>query len=137
MDAKDLYPLSEKAPELVKTPTGKTLDELTVDGILSGDVTQADLAITPEALHLQADIAGAAGRHTLAENFHRAAELVNVPQDILMETYDMLRPGRSDYRSLNERAEMFREKYGAEKIATFIEEAAMIYERRNIFTKRY
>ena len=137
MNYRDIFPLAENAPDLVKSPTGKSLAELTVEGIMAGDVTQADLAITPEALHLQAEIADAAGRHALAENFRRAAELVNVPQDVLMETYDMLRPGRSSLQSLLERAEMFRRKFGAVKIAAFIEEAATVYERRGIFAKRY
>ena len=137
MNAKELFPLAENAPDRVKTPTGKSLSDLTVDGILAGDITQEDLAITPEALHLQAEIANSVGRHALAENFHRAAELVRVPQEVLMETYDMLRPGRSDLRSLLERAELFRREFNADRIAAFVEEAAVLYERRKIFTKRY
>ena len=35
------------------------------------------------------------GRPTLAQNFERAAELVNVPQDVIMQVYELLRPGRA------------------------------------------
>lgn len=137
MSVKNLYPLAENAPDLIKSPTGKSLSDLTVEGVVNGDVTISDLAISPEALHMQAEISSAAGRSTLAENFHRAAELVNVPQEVLMETYEMLRPGRSDWQSLRDRAEHFRQKYGADLIAAFLEEAADTYKRRGLFTKRF
>jgi propanediol dehydratase small subunit len=137
MSIKDLYPLAEKAPDCVKTPTGKSLADITLDAVLAGDVTVADLAITPEALHLQAEIALAGGRHTLAENFHRAAELVTIPQEVIMETYEMLRPGRADRKTLHAQAEVLRSTYKAELLAKFIEEAAVAYERRGIFAKRY
>ena len=137
MDVEKLYPLAENAPDLIKSPTGKSLSDLTVEGVVNGDVTISDLAISPEALHMQAEIASAAGRSTLADNFHRAAELVNVPQEVLMETYEMLRPGRSDWQSLRDRAEHLRQKYGADLIAAFLEEAADAYKRRGLFTKRF
>lgn len=137
MSFKDLYPLAENAPNRVKTPTGKPLAAITLDAVLAGNVTAADLAITPEALHLQAEIALAGGRRTLAENFHRAAELVVIPQSVIMETYEMLRPGRADLETLHAQAEFLRSTYKAELLADFIEEAAAVYERRGIFTKRY
>ena len=137
MSAKDLYPLAENAPDRVKTPTGKLLSDITLDAVLAGEVTAADLAITPEALHLQAEIALAGSRRTLAENFHRAAELVAIPQDVIMETYEMLRPGRADLESLHAQADVLRYTYKAELLAKFIEEAATVYERRGIFVKRY
>ncbi|UXX81728.1 diol dehydratase small subunit [Roseovarius pelagicus] len=137
MSAKDLYPLAENAPDLIKTPSGKSLSELTVDAVMKDEVTAADFAISAEALGVQAEIADAHNRPALADNFRRAAELVSVPQDVLMETYEMLRPGRSDHSSLCERAEMLRCNYGADLMAKFIEEAADVYERRGIFAKRY
>ncbi len=54
-----------------------------------------DLRITPQALADQAEISRAAKRPTLALNFERAAELVDVPQDFIMSSYEMLRPGRA------------------------------------------
>lgn len=132
------YPLAEKRPELVETKAGKGLDEITLDGILSGRVTLDDLRITADALRQQAEIARAAGRDTLAANFERGAELVDVPQDVIMQVYELLRPGRATSKDeLNAAAKMLRDKYRAEKVAAFIEEAAEVYERRALFKRRF
>ena len=106
--------------------------------MLCGRIQSKDIGITPRALLLQADIARAGDRHALARNLERAADLVPVPQDVILETYEMLRPGRAESaQALRERAEMLRRRYGAAQIAELIEEAARVYERRGIFTKRY
>lgn len=127
------YPLAETAPERVGGARGKTLDDLSIDGVLAGDVSIEDLRITAAALEAQTGIARAAGRPALAANFERAAELVEVPQEVIMETYEMLRPGRAHTREdFTARAEMFRRDYGAEKIAVFLEAAAEIYLRRGV-----
>jgi propanediol dehydratase small subunit len=132
------YPLAEKRPEWVKTSRGKGLEELTLEAVRAGEVTLADLAITPRALCDQAHIAEAAGRPTLARNFERAAELVAVPNDVLLAVYEKLRPGRAGGRAeLMEAAALMRRDYGAERIAAFIEEAAEVYERRGLFSKRF
>lgn len=137
-DLHSLYPVAEKAPELVTTPTGKPLSDLTVEAVLAGRVKPEDIAITPQALLLQAGIARSVERHTLAQNLERAADLVSVPQDLILETYEMLRPGRAESaQALREQAQMLRRDYGATHIAELIDEAAQVYERRGIFTKRY
>ncbi|SCW69438.1 diol dehydratase small subunit [Ancylobacter rudongensis] len=134
----DLYPVAEKAPERVKTPTGKPLSALTLEAVLAGEIGAEDIAITPEALMLQAKIARAAGRATLAENFERAADLVGVPQELILDTYELLRPGRAgSAQELLDRAALLRRDYGAERVATLIEEAAAVYTRRGLFVKRY
>ncbi len=91
----DDYPLSEQRPELIRGRGGKPLSEVTLDGLVGGKVSMEDLCITAEALGYQAQIARAAGRPTLADNFDRAGELVNVPQDFIMQVYELLRPGRA------------------------------------------
>ncbi|MCC2096432.1 MAG: glycerol dehydratase [Hyphomicrobiales bacterium] len=127
------YPLAQNMSERIGGARGKTLDDLSMESLLAGDVTIEDLRITPEALLAQAEIARAAGRATLASNFERGAELVGVPQEVIMDTYEMLRPGRArTRRELTERAEMFRRDYGAEKLAAFLETAAEIYFRRGL-----
>ena len=61
-----------------------------------------------------------------------------VPQDVILETYEMMRPGRvSDAGLLAARAEMLRRDYGAHAIAALIDEAVAVYERRNLFRRRY
>ena len=97
-----------------------------------------DLRITPEALKSQAEIARDAGRPTLARNFERAAELVEVPQDVIMAVYELLRPGRAASKEqLLQTAGMLRETYGAVLMAAFVEEAATTYEERGLFTYRF
>jgi propanediol dehydratase small subunit len=132
------YPLAEKMPERVRTPTGRPLTDLTVDNVLAGTVTAADIAITPEALRLQAGIARAASRETLARNFERAADLVGVPQAVILEVYELLRPGRAkNGAELRAKAQDMRRLYRANHVASLIDEAAEFYERRGLFSRRY
>ncbi len=42
------YPLANKHPEWVKTATNKTLDDFTLENVLSNKVTAQDMRITPE-----------------------------------------------------------------------------------------
>jgi propanediol dehydratase small subunit len=132
------YPIAEQRPDLVKGKRGKGLDALTLDRLLAGEVTLEDLRITPEALRLQAEIAEAAGRPTLALNFARAAELADVPQDVVMRIYELLRPGRAGSKEeLLAAARELREMHQARRMADFVEEAAAVYERRGLFVRRF
>jgi propanediol dehydratase small subunit len=132
------YPLAEMRPALVRGGRGKLLEEITLERLVDGDVSLEDLRITPEALRMQAEIASAAERDRLAANFERAAELVGVPQEVLMEIYELLRPGRArDKGPLLAAAQKLRQTYGAAKMAAFVEEAAEVYERRGLFTYRF
>lgn len=132
------YPLAEKLPGAIKGARGKSLAEITLDAVLDGSITIEDLRITPSALEAQAEVARAAGRPRLAENFLRAADLVGVPQDVVMRAYELLRPGRAKSSDeLLAMAHVMRETYKAERIALFIEEAAQVYEARGLFNKRF
>jgi propanediol dehydratase small subunit len=132
------YPLAETQPDSVIGKRGKALSDITLDALLAGNVTMDDLRITPQALTSQAEIARDAGRPTLALNFERAAELVNVPQDFIMEVYELLRPGRARTKQqLLDAATAMRESHGAHRIAKFIEEAAETYDERGLFTYRF
>ena len=132
------YPLAEKRREIVRGKRGKGLDELTLEALLEDRVTLEDLRITAAALCQQAEIARAAGRGTLAANFERGAELVDVPQDAIMRIYELLRPGRAQSQeALLAAARELRDQYGAKGIAAFVEEAAAVYERHGLFKKRF
>jgi propanediol dehydratase small subunit len=132
------YPLAENRPDLVKTARGKALQDLTLDAVMSGDITLEDLRITPQALLDQARVATLAGRPTLGRNFERAAELIAVPQDYLLKVYELLRPGRAKTKDdLLDAANTLRATYGATKMAAFVEEAAEVYEKRGLFTFRF
>lgn len=138
IDPRDFYPLSEKAPEKIRTANGLGLSDFTLEAVLEGRVTADDLAITPEVLRMQADVARSSGYDRLAENLERAAELANVPQALLLDTYELLRPGRADNaQQLHDRAEQLLGQYGATRIAALIHEAADVYQRRGLFTKRF
>ena len=63
---------------------------------------------------------------------------MEVPQDLLMAAYEILRPGRA--RSKDEilsLAATLRETYGATRIADFMTEAAEVYEKRGLFRFRF
>jgi propanediol dehydratase small subunit len=132
------YPLAEKHADKIKGGRGKVLSDVTLDAVLKNDATIEDLRITPKALRDQAEISRSAGRPRLADNFARAAELVNVPQDVIMQTYELLRPGRAKNKAqLMAAATDLRKSFGADRIASFIEEAAEVYEQRGLFSKRF
>ena len=132
------YPLAETRSAEIRGRRGKSLNDITLEAVVAGDVTMEDLRITPKALADQAEISRAANRPTLALNFERAAELVDVPQDFIMSAYELLRPGRAKSKQqLLDAAQAFRQVYKAQRMAEFIEEAAEIYERRGLFTYRF
>ena len=132
------YPLAETQPDDVKGKRGKSLNEITLEAVIAGSVNMDDIGITSLNLISQAEIAREANRPTLALNFERAAQLVDVPQDIIMQIYELLRPGRTTSKDdLLEAALKLRKTYKAELVATFLEEAADTYERRGLFAKRF
>ncbi len=133
-----LYPVAEKQAARLRTRTGKALDALTLEAVRDGCLEANDLAISPEALRLQAEVAEAAGRPQLGENLRRGAELAGVAQDTIFETYELLRPGRArDKAELLALAERYRQEFDAPESAALIEEAAEVYERRNLYQKRF
>lgn len=125
------YPLSAKRPELLKTPTGKSLSDITLEKVLSGEVTPKDVSIAPETLRMQAEIADGVGRTQFANNLRRAAELTAIPDARILEIYNALRPYRSTKQELLAIAEEMETKYKATINAAFVIEAAGVYERRN------
>ena len=124
------YPLANKHPEWVKTATGKTLEDITLENVLAGKVSAQDMRITPETLRIQAAIAKDAGRDRLAMNFERAAELTAVPDDRILEIYNALRPYRSTKEELLAIADDLEKQYRANTCAAFVREAAELYVQR-------
>lgn len=118
------YPLSEKSPRHLRTPSGLNFDSITLDAVLSGQVTMDDLRVTPEALRLQAGIAEAAGRPQLAGNLLRAAELANIPEKVILEVYEALRPGRTSRDRLLEVARQLEQEHAAPLCAALVREAS-------------
>lgn len=135
IDAKRDYPLAEKRPELVKTPTNKKLEDITLEAVLDGSVTANDVRISPETLELQAQISESVGKNAFARNLRRAAELIAVPDDRILEIYNALRPYRSTKQELLDIADELENKYDARINSAFVREAARVYDERNRLKK--
>ena len=103
------YPLANKHPEWVKTATNKTLDDFTLENVLSDNVTALDMRITPETLRIQAAIA---------------------TDDRILEIYNALRPYRSTKQELIAIADDLEQRYQAKICAAFVREAAELYVER-------
>jgi len=133
-----IYPVGEKQPDRVRTRNGRPLRELTLDNLLAGHVAASDFGITAEGLRLQAEVAEKAGRSNLAQNLRRGVELVEIPDTVLLEFYELLRPGRAQNADkLRAAANQLRDTYGAKETAALLEEAALVYERRGVFQRRF
>jgi len=130
-DPKSDYPLGARRPDLVSTPGGLGLDDVTLDAARTGRITADEIRATPETLRLQAAVALAAGRTQLADNLERAAELAAVPDDLLLEIYTTLRPRRATARELEEWASRL-DGFAASKTAAFVREAAVAYADRGL-----
>ncbi len=130
-DPKRDYPLGTRRPDLVSTPGGVLLADVTLDALRAGRIDAAEIRATPETLRLQAQVAHAAGRAPLAESLERAAELAGVPDDLLLAVYTALRPRRATAAELEEWAARL-EGHGAAKTAAFVREAVAAYEERGL-----
>ena len=125
------YPLGTRRPDLVSTPGGIPLEDVTLDALRAGELGAAEMRATPETLRMQAEVALAAGRTQLAESFERAAELAAVPDDLLLEIYTALRPRRATAVELEEWASRL-DVHEAPKTAAFVREAAAAYAARGL-----
>ncbi len=125
------YPLGARRPDLVTTPAGTPLEAVTLEAVREGSLSADDIRATPATLRLQAEVARAAGRTQLAANLERAAELAVVPDDLLLEIYTALRPGRASADELEAWA-MRLEGFGASSTAAFVREAAAAYADRGL-----
>jgi propanediol dehydratase small subunit len=126
------YPLGTQRPDLVRSPGGLGLDELTLDALRSGRLEASEMRATGETLELQAQVALAAGRAQLAANLRRAAELTVVPDEIILEVYTALRPHRSTATELLSWADRLERDFQAVATAAFVREARVVYEQRNL-----
>ena len=127
----DDYPLSERQPERLKTPSGLPFTEIDLEAVLAGKIQMKDLRVTSEALEWQAEIADDAGRHQLAENLRRASELARVPENKILQIYQMLRPGRASEEALMKAAEELETQFQAFRCARFVREAARAYFKQS------
>jgi len=126
------YPLGTQRPDLVRTPGGLGLEELTLDALRSGRLNASEMRATAETLGLQSQVALAAGRTQLAANLERAAELTGVPDEVILEVYTALRPHRSTADELESWADRLERDFQATMTAAFVREAGAVYAKRNL-----
>jgi propanediol dehydratase small subunit len=126
------YPLGAKRPDLVTTPSGLPLEEVTLEALREGRLSGDDLRATPETLRRQSAVALAAGRKALADNLARAAELATIPRETILEIYTALRPHRSTASELAQWAERLEVEFAVPLSAQFVGEAAQVYEKRGL-----
>lgn len=132
MNGLELYPLIEKHPEVIRSKTGKKLEDITIENIMGGAIGIDDVSISKETLILQAEVARQAGRIQLAENFIRAAELISIPDDEILEIYNKLRPHRSTEEELRQLIDKLETQYHAKVCAEFVRDTLAVYKKRDI-----
>lgn len=126
------YPLGEHEEERITSKTGRKLTDITLDEVMKNRVSADDIKISQEMLKAQGQVAKENGNDPMEKNFERAAELVDVPDDVILKMYDKLRPNRSTKLELVMMAQELLEKYNARNCAKLVMEAAEVYEKRGI-----
>jgi propanediol dehydratase small subunit len=126
------YPLSAHRRDLLFTPTGKSIDDITMEAVVSGEVEAADLRISPDTLRLQAQVSEKVGRRQLGANLRRAAEMTAIADARVLEIYNALRPNASTKDELESIADELESQYDATLLAELVREAADVYQRRDI-----
>ena len=94
----------------IYTFSGRPIDELSVQGILSGELNAEDFRIHGDRLNHQARVAEDAGYTQLAENLRRAAELTHMSNKEVLEVYNTLRPRRTSYTEMIDMADQLENK---------------------------
>ncbi|WP_311734726.1 diol dehydratase small subunit [Clostridium chauvoei] len=125
------YPLSENDFN-IKSKSGKYLKDISIDEVIKGNITGEDIKVSKETLKIQGEIAKKERRDQLGENFERASELVEIPDDELLIIYNMLRPYRSSENELLQKAKEIKVKFGAIRCSELIMDALKTYKKRGI-----
>jgi propanediol dehydratase small subunit len=126
------YPIGTQRSDLIRTPGGLRLEELTLGALRSGRLEASEMRATAETLRLQAKVARGSGRPQLAASLGRAAELTTVPDDVILEVYTALRPHRSSADELEAWADRLERDFGAPLTAAFVREAHVVYVKRGL-----
>jgi propanediol dehydratase small subunit len=117
------YPLYREDRANVRLPSGRPIEDFSVENLEADALGPEDLGIHEETLRRQALLAGEAGFVPLARNLERAAELTRVPAAKILAIYEALRR-ETDAARLEALAREVEETYEARVTAAFIREAA-------------
>jgi len=115
-----------------KSESALGLDDITLDALREGKVSASDLTIRRQTLLDQAALAEQRGYPQLARNFRRAAELTAIPNDVLIETYEKLRPYRATYYQLLAVSQEIAARYDAPETGDYIRQAAEAYKAKGL-----
>ncbi|MFV0464982.1 MAG: diol dehydratase small subunit [Lachnospiraceae bacterium] len=126
------YPFGQYEAERITSKTGKKLSDITLEAIKARKITADDIKISKTTLQAQGEVALAAGNPPMEKNFERASEMVDIPDDVLLEMYNKLRPNRATKLELVQMAQKLIEDYNAKNCARLVMEAVEIYEKRGI-----
>lgn len=131
LNAKQDFPLGTQRPDLIKSASGLSLEDITLEKVVSGEINFEDIKTHAQTLEYQSQIAESSGRSRIAKNLRRSAEMTRIPDERVLEIYNSLRPYRCTKKELLDIAQELESKYEAQTCATFVREAAEIYEKRN------
>lgn len=109
-----------------------TLSDITLENVRLGRLSADDLTIQRSTLLEQAGRALAEGYPQLARNLRRAAELTALPNDVLLSTYEKLRPYRASYFELLSLSQEIAARYDAPETGNYIREAAETYRDKGL-----
>ena len=115
-----------------KSESSLALEDITLEALRNGTVAASDLTIRRQTLLDQAALADSRGYPQLARNFRRAAELTLIPNDLLIETYEKLRPYRATYYQLLALSQEIAARYDAPETGDYIRQAAEAYKAKGL-----
>ncbi len=130
LDAKKDFPLGAKRPDLIKSASGLSVEDIVMEKVVNKEIGFDDIKIRAETLEYQAQISESSKRPILASNFRRAAEMTRIPDERVLEMYNSLRPYRCTKQELMDMADDLETTYQAKICADFVREAAGVYEQR-------
>ena len=108
------------------------ISDITLENVRLGKISAEDLTIRRETLLRQAERAVVEGYPQLARNFRRAAELTSLPNDVLLSSYEKLRPYRATYYELLSLSQEIAARYDAPETGEYIRQAAEAYRDKGL-----
>ncbi len=115
-----------------RSPRSIDVKDITLENVRAGKITPEDLTIRRTTLLHQAGVADQEGYPQLARNFRRAAELTALPNDVLLGTYEKLRPYRATYFELLALSQEIAARYDAPETGDYIRQAAEAYRDKGL-----
>lgn len=130
------YPLGKKHFNSIKTKTNKLLSDITINNVSNNLIDNKDLSISSKTLLMQSEIAASDNKIELSKNLKRAAEMVSIPDEKLIEIYDILRPNRASEEEILKIASELETQYNAIDTANLLKQTCHVYKKRGLLIKK-